>query len=42
VRRFRVLAVQWSQDTKLVTASLKLRRAKVLREHRHDVEALYS
>ncbi|NYG56287.1 AMP-binding protein [Nocardioides perillae] len=41
IRRFAVLPEDWTEEAGHLTPSLKLRRAVVLREHRHEVDALY-
>jgi long-chain acyl-CoA synthetase len=42
IRRFEVLAAEWSEETGELTASLKLRRNVLLRRYREDIEALYA
>lgn len=41
IRRFAILPNEWTEESGLVTPSLKLRRNAVLREHRLDVAALF-
>ncbi len=41
IRRFRVLAVDWTEDGGQLTPSMKLRRSVVLEEFAPDVDALY-
>lgn len=41
VRRFRVLAEEWTEESGALTPSRKLRRAVVLRQHRDAIAALY-
>ncbi len=41
IRRFRVLPVEWTEDSGHLTPSLKLRRSVVLRDFRDDVADLY-
>jgi long-chain acyl-CoA synthetase len=42
IKKFRVLAADFSEENGTLTPSLKLKRAVVMREHRVEVEALYS
>lgn len=41
IRRFAVLAEEWSEETGELTATLKVRRQVVLRRYREDIEELY-
>jgi long-chain acyl-CoA synthetase len=41
IRRFAVLAHEWTEEGGQLTPSLKLRRAVVLGQSRADIEALY-
>ncbi|MBW9206281.1 long-chain fatty acid--CoA ligase [Mumia sp. zg.B53] len=41
IRKFRVLAKDWTEEGGQITPTLKLKRNVVMREHRDDVEALY-
>jgi long-chain acyl-CoA synthetase len=41
IRRFRVLGVDWTEETGQLTPSLKLKRSVVLAEFAADVDALY-
>ena len=41
IRRFKVLPVDWSEETGELTPSLKLRRNVVLREYRRELSSLY-
>jgi long-chain acyl-CoA synthetase len=41
IRRFKILPVDWTEETGHLTPSLKLRRGLVMREFRSDVERLY-
>jgi long-chain acyl-CoA synthetase len=41
IRRFAVLADDWTEEDGQLTPSLKIRRSVVAREHRADIEALY-
>ncbi len=42
IRRVALLAAPWTMDNGMLTPTLKLRRAKVLEEHRADYDKLYS
>jgi long-chain acyl-CoA synthetase len=42
IRRVAVMAAPWTMDNGMLTPTLKLRRAKVLEEHRTDYDKLYS
>jgi long-chain acyl-CoA synthetase len=42
IRRFAVLPTSWTEESGHLTPTLKLRRAKVLADFAHDVEALYA
>ena len=41
VRRFAVLASDWTEEGGELTPSLKVRRAAVTKAHRSDIERLY-
>jgi len=41
VRKFRILPVDWTEETGHLTPSLKLRRRVVLTEFAKDVDALF-
>ena len=41
IRRFAILADDWTEEGGQLTPSLKLKRGVVMREHRDDVDALY-
>jgi long-chain acyl-CoA synthetase len=41
IRRFRILPVDWTEDSGQLTPSMKLKRAVVMREFASDVESLY-
>jgi long-chain acyl-CoA synthetase len=41
IRRFRILPVDWTEETGQLTPSMKLKRAVVMNEFAADVEALY-
>jgi long-chain acyl-CoA synthetase len=41
IRKFRILAIDWTEEGGQVTPTMKLKRNVVMREHRDDVEALY-
>lgn len=42
IRKFTILPEDWTEEGGQLTPSLKLKRSVVLREHRHEVDALYS
>jgi long-chain acyl-CoA synthetase len=42
IRRVAIAAAPWTIDNGLLTPTLKLRRAKVLEQHREDYEKLYA
>ena len=42
IKRFRILATDWTEETGHLTPSLKLKRAFVLRDYATDLEALYN
>lgn len=42
IRKFTILPEDWTEEGGQLTPSLKLKRNVVMREHRHEVEALYS
>ncbi|MGW2416978.1 long-chain fatty acid--CoA ligase, partial [Streptomyces tubercidicus] len=42
IRAFRVLPGEFSQESGLVTPSLKLRRAAIVRRHAAEIDALYA
>ncbi len=42
VKKFTILAGDFTEDNGMLTPSLKLKRAAVLKEHENEVEALYS
>jgi long-chain acyl-CoA synthetase len=42
IRTFRILPIDWTEETGHLTPSLKLRRLRVMREFAAEVEALYS
>jgi long-chain acyl-CoA synthetase len=41
IRRFAIVASDWTEEGGQLTPSLKLKRGVVMREHRDDVDALY-
>ena len=41
IKRFAVLAVDWTEEGGQLTPTLKLKRSAVLEQCRDDVEALY-
>ena len=42
VRRVAVITTPWTVDNGMLTPTLKLRRAKVLEQHRAEFDKLYS
>ena len=42
IRKFTVLAVDWTEDNGLLTPSMKLRRKAVMEEFDSQIRALYS
>lgn len=42
IRKFTILPEDWTEEGGQLTPSLKLKRSVVMREHRHEIEALYS
>jgi long-chain acyl-CoA synthetase len=42
IRKFRILADEWTEEGGQLTPSLKLKRNVVMRENKDDVAALYS
>lgn len=42
IRKFTILPEDWTEEGGQLTPSLKLKRSVVMREHRREVEALYS
>ena len=42
IRKFRILPVDWTEESGHLTPSLKLRRSVVMRDFADEVEALYS
>ncbi len=42
IRRFRILASAWTEDSGHLTPTLKLKRSKVMADFAQDVEALYA
>jgi long-chain acyl-CoA synthetase len=41
IRKFRILATEWTEEGGQLTPSLKLKRNVVMRENKDDVVALY-
>jgi long-chain acyl-CoA synthetase len=41
IRKFRILPIDWTEESGHLTPSLKLRRLRVMREFAAEVEALY-
>jgi long-chain acyl-CoA synthetase len=42
IKKFKILAVDWTEETGELTPSLKLKRGVVMKEHSAEVDALYS
>ena len=42
IRKFRILPVDWTEETGELTPSLKLKRDVVMKEYAAEVDALYS
>jgi long-chain acyl-CoA synthetase len=42
IKKFKILPVDWTEDSGALTPSMKLKRAVVLKEHAAEVDALYS
>lgn len=42
IRKFTILPEDWTEEGGQLTPSLKLKRSVVMREHRHEIDALYS
>ncbi|MGZ4631521.1 MAG: long-chain fatty acid--CoA ligase, partial [Actinomycetes bacterium] len=42
IKRFKILTVDWTEDTGALTPSLKLKRNVVMKEYAGEVDALYS
>lgn len=42
IRKFEILPVEWTEELGLLTPSLKLKRAYVMREFKHDIARLYA
>ena len=42
IKKFRILPVEWTEETGALTPSMKLKRGVVLKEHAAEVDALYS
>lgn len=41
IRKFRILPIDWTEESGHLTPSLKLRRSLVMRDYAAEVEALY-
>ena len=42
IKKFRILTVDWTEDSGALTPSMKLKRGVVMKEHAAEVDALYS
>ena len=42
IKKFKILTVDWTEDSGALTPSLKLKRGVVMKEHATEVDALYS
>ena len=42
IKKFKILAADWTEETGALTPSLKLKRGVVMKEHAAEVDALYS
>jgi len=42
IKKFKILAVDWTEDSGALTPSMKLKRGVVMKEHAAEVDALYS
>jgi long-chain acyl-CoA synthetase len=42
IKKFKILPVDWTEETGELTPSLKLKRGVVMKEHSAEVDALYS
>jgi long-chain acyl-CoA synthetase len=42
IKKFKILAVDWTEETGALTPSLKLKRGVVMKEYAAEVDALYS
>ncbi|MGH8891907.1 MAG: AMP-dependent synthetase/ligase [Actinomycetes bacterium] len=42
IKKFRILAVDWTEESGALTPSMKLKRGVVMKEHAAEVDALYS
>jgi long-chain acyl-CoA synthetase len=42
IKKFKILTVDWTEDSGALTPSLKLKRGVVMKEHAAEVDALYS
>jgi long-chain acyl-CoA synthetase len=42
IKRFKILAVDWTEESGALTPSLKLKRNVVMKEYAGEVDALYS
>ena len=42
IKKFKILAADWTEETGALTPSLKLKRGVVMKEYAAEVDALYS
>ena len=42
IKKFKILAIDWTEDSGALTPSMKLKRGVVMKEHAAEVDALYS
>jgi long-chain acyl-CoA synthetase len=42
IKKFKILAVEWTEESGVLTPSLKLKRSVVMKEHAAEVDSLYS
>ena len=42
IKKFKILSVEWTEETGALTPSLKLKRGVVMKEHATEVDSLYS
>ena len=42
IKKIKILAVDWTQETGELTPKMSLKRAVVLKQHESDVDSIYS